>query len=61
LFIFLRSFANASTASTTVNINEGIRINANGGSYEILPENMYQGPVWATSTAGGKNILLIEK
>lgn len=34
-------------------VNEGIRLNALGGSYEIGSTNMYRGAVHAVSAAGG--------
>lgn len=40
-------------------LNEGIRLNANGGSYEIKAENLFQSLLRATSSASGKNILVI--
>lgn len=61
MYLYFGGFQDPVSASTTVNPNEGVRVNANGGSYEILPENMYYGPIWATSTAASKNILITEK
>ena len=61
LYIFFQEFASNIAASTTVLVNTGIRVNANGGEYVIKPENLYTGQVWATSTAGSKNILITEK
>lgn len=46
--------------SDTAVINEGIRINASGGSYEILGENLYKGPVSAICASGGKNLVVME-
>lgn len=60
VYIYLGDFANSSTASTTVVANAGIRINANGGSYEILPENLYTGEVWMATTTAGKKLLVTE-
>ena len=61
IYIHLNSFDDAQVASTTVNVNTGIRLNSNGGSYELLPENIYAGEVWATSTVPNKTILITEK
>ncbi len=61
IYIFLKGFSNSLTAAGLVDFNKGIRLNANGGNYEILPENMYLGPIWASSTATGKRLLTIEK
>lgn len=58
LYFATTTFSNPSAASTTVGINKGIRLNANGGSYEILPENLFIGEVWVTSTASGKKLLI---
>ncbi len=58
------SLATTTSDKTVVPLpNEGIRLNASGGSYEIKPENMFTGDVWATSTTagGGDVILIIEK
>jgi len=49
-------FADAMTASTSVKVNEGIRLNANGGTVEFNDNNLYVGQVWATSTAEDKVI-----
>jgi len=48
-------------ASTTAAVNEGIRLNANGGSYEINELNLYTGEIWATSSASNKKLLITEK
>ena len=60
IYITLQSFTNSSSASTTVGAGKGIRLNSNGGSYEILPENMYTGEVWASSSASGKSITSVD-
>jgi hypothetical protein len=41
-------------------LNKGIRLNASGGSYEILEENMFTGRVTAISTSGSKVLTYIE-
>lgn len=43
-------------------LNEGIRLNANGGSYEISPANanLYQGVINAICTSGSKKLLVCE-
>ena len=67
VYIFLQTFSGATTstqesaASTTVGINKGIRLPANGGSYDIKPENLYPGDVYASSTLGGLKILTTYK
>lgn len=65
IYIYLGYFADASAASTTVGINEGIKLSkVYVGSFdtpfEINQDNMYLGQVWATSTTSGKNILITE-
>lgn len=60
VYLYLGYFASADTASTTVSVNEGIRLNASGGSYEINADNLYKNQVWATSTAASKNIIYSE-
>ena len=48
-------------APTTTNaLNEGIRLNASGGSYEISRDNLYTGAISATSTAASKVLTTIE-
>ena len=42
--------------SGTAVLNEGIRLNANGGSYEINSTNLYLGALAAISSAGSKNL-----
>lgn len=62
LYIFMRGYKDTVNAGSVISsLTTGIRINANGGSYEILPENLYNGPIWASSTAASKQILVIEK
>lgn len=60
VYIHLANFADNSAASTTVVRNRGIRLNASGGSYEILPENMYIGDIWVASTTVAKTLLVNE-
>lgn len=60
VYLRLKSFPNATNATANVTPNSGIRVNANGGEYKILPENLYTGPIWATSTAQGMKILITE-
>jgi len=45
--------------SDTAVLNEGIRLNASGGSYEINGTNMYVGDVSAISTSGSKNLTVV--
>lgn len=47
------------TASTS-SINEGIRLDADGGTFVINQDNLYTGEFWATSSAASKNILITE-
>lgn len=42
--------------SATAVINEGIRLNAGGGAYEINQTNLYTGEVSAICATGGKNL-----
>jgi uncharacterized protein YjdB len=43
-------------------LNEGIRLNANGGTYEMSKElgNLYTGSINAISVSGSKNMLVTE-
>jgi len=41
-------------------LNKGIRLNAAGGSFEINSTNVFQGIVYAISTSGAKNIVVME-
>lgn len=53
--LFVNDSANAIylnlSSDGTVADDYTVRLNANGGSYEILPENMYSGDVFASSSA----------
>ncbi len=40
--------------------NEGIRLNANGGSYEINLQNLYRGAVYAIASSADKNLMVTE-
>jgi len=40
--------------------NQGIRINASGGSYEITPFNLFTGDVYAISTGVTKRLMITE-
>ncbi len=46
--------------SSTAVLNEGIRLNANGGLYEINLMNLYKGPVTAICSVAGKNLTVTE-
>ena len=46
--------------SSTAALNEGIRLNANGGMYEINLMNLYTGEVSAISSADSKNLTVTE-
>lgn len=61
MYVYFGGFESGIAASTTVTPNKGIRLNANGGQYEIKPENLYTGPVFVTSSAAGKTVLTTEK
>ena len=62
VYIHLRNFASHNVASTTVIRGQGIRLTANGGAYEILPENLYSGDIWvASTTVAGKVLLTTER
>jgi hypothetical protein len=42
-------------------LNQGIRLNADGGWYEMIEgQNLYAGAVYAISAAGGKNLCYLE-
>lgn len=58
VYITFKNFTSATAASTTVGAaNGGLRLNANGGSFECLPEKMVVSDIWASSTASGKQII----
>jgi hypothetical protein len=40
--------------------NEGIRLNAAGGSYEINSSNLYKGAINAICASGTKNLAVVE-
>jgi len=62
IYLHFGYFANASAASTTVGVNQGFRLLPNAANEFIInDEQMYTGQVWASSTAGSKNIVTIEK
>lgn len=61
VYLYLGNFASPSAASTSVAINKGVRLNANGGEYVIESGNLWFGQVWATSTAASKGIIYLEK
>lgn len=44
----------------TAAMNAGIRLNPNGGSYEINATNMFRGYVYAICASGGANLCVIE-
>ncbi|GAH51636.1 unnamed protein product, partial [marine sediment metagenome] len=44
----------------TAVINEGIRLNANGGAYETSLLNLYTGALTAICASGGKNLTVTE-
>ena len=41
-------------------MNQGIRLNANGGSYNIDSTNLFKGAINAICASGGKNICVTE-
>jgi len=43
---------------TTATVNKGIRLNANGGEYEINLNNRYTGAISAVSSATNKKLLI---
>jgi hypothetical protein len=61
VYLYLGYFASPKAASTTVALNTGVRLAASGGSFEIDPDNLYTGQVWATSTAASKKLIYVEK
>ena len=46
--------------SDTAIMNQGIRLNANGGSYEIIKDNLYNGAISAICESGNKNLVVVE-
>jgi len=49
----------ASLGSAAV-MNQGIRVNANGGSYEISGERPFRGAIYGICASGGKNVAYFE-
>ena len=41
--------------------NKGILLNANGGSYEINPNNMYVGNIYAIASSTTSTVTIVEK
>lgn len=60
-YLYFGSFDSALIASGSVSVTSGIYLAANGGSYEILPEKLYSGEVWVTSTLQSARILVSER
>ena len=64
IFIYPSNFADHAAAEKqgfAVGASKGIRVTANGGAYEIVPENLFQGDIWvASTTATGSLILTTE-
>lgn len=50
------SFSSAHASSTF-----SVRLAANGGTYTIDSDNLYSGPIYATTTEAGLEILVTEK
>lgn len=51
-----------STDSSVVTVaHKGIRLNANGGSFEILPDNHWIGEIWAITASGESYISWVDK
>jgi hypothetical protein len=61
IYLYPDDFASASAASNTLMGNLGIRLNANGGSYEINYNNMYRGQLWLATTTANKKVLILDK
>lgn len=53
-------YLNLSGASSTLTAYS-VRVNANGGTYDIGPTNLYTGIVYASTTAASKKLLILEK
>lgn len=49
------------TKGHTAVLNTGIRLNANGGSYEITMLNLWKGEISAISSAATKNLVWTEQ
>lgn len=60
-YLYFGSFDSALIASGSVSVTSGIYLAANGGFYEILPEKLYSGEVWVTSTLQSARILVSER
>lgn len=52
-------YLNLGTASTTSG-NYSVRVNANGGQFEIGTDFLYKGQIWASSTAASKVLRVVE-
>lgn len=46
--------------SGTAVINEGIRLNASGGAFELISTDMYIGAITAICASGSKNLTVTE-
>lgn len=60
--IFVNDSANVIylSLSGTAVINEGIRLNASGGAFEVNSTNLYQGAISAIATGAGSNLTVCE-
>lgn len=45
---------------TTAAANQGVRLNAAGGSYEITVTNLFTGSIYAVSTGASKRLTVVE-
>jgi len=59
-FAELASGCDASATSTITELT-GIRLENEGGYYDITPDNQFTGEVWATSSASSVKIITIER
>jgi hypothetical protein len=60
MYLYRGYFADYAAASTTLMYNKGIRLNANGGSYEINSDNLYTGQIWLATTTANKILTISE-
>ena len=61
VYLYLQNFSSAVAASSVVKRNQGIRLNANGGSYEIVNDNLMLVDVWVSTTSAKQTITYVEK
>lgn len=60
MYLYRGYFGSYTDASTTNIANTGIRLNANGGTYEMDTPGIYTGEIWLGTTTAGKVLTISE-